>query len=104
MSNREPPDSLVEPEQLAFLENVAALLTTNPFSPAWVERVEACLGDRYRPRPAGVVLAERGARGEPPAHRRAAHGPAASRAQTGSARASRRRGGSVRSTRARPSS
>ena len=34
---------------MAFLEIVAALLTTNPQSPAWVERVKACLGDRFRP-------------------------------------------------------
>jgi hypothetical protein len=34
---------------VAFLENGAALLTTNPMSPAWVDRVKACLGERFRP-------------------------------------------------------
>ena len=39
---------LVEPEPMAFLENVTALFTTNPRSPAWVDRLKACLGDRFR--------------------------------------------------------
>jgi DNA-binding NtrC family response regulator len=43
------PGPLLDPDQLIFLENVAALLSTNPFVPAWVDRVQACLGDRYRP-------------------------------------------------------
>ena len=49
MTTRARTGPLVEPEQMAFLEAVAALLTTNPFSPAWVERVKACLGDRFKP-------------------------------------------------------
>jgi hypothetical protein len=49
LSTRARTGPLVEPEHMAFLENVAALLTTNPQSPAWVERVKACLGDRFRP-------------------------------------------------------
>ncbi len=49
MTPRPRPGPLLDPDQLAFLENVAALLSTNPFVPAWVDRVQACLGDRYRP-------------------------------------------------------
>src|SRR3954452_12277848 len=49
LTTRPRPEPLVEPQQMAFLELVVALLTTNPFSPAWVERVKACLGDRFRP-------------------------------------------------------
>jgi DNA-binding NtrC family response regulator len=49
LTTRARTGPLVEPEPMAFLENVAALLTTNPMSPAWVDRVKACLGDRFRP-------------------------------------------------------
>ena len=49
MTTRPRAEPLVEPQQMAFLESVAALLTTNPFGPAWVERVKACLGDRFQP-------------------------------------------------------
>jgi len=49
MTPRPQPGPLFTPDPLPFLENVAALLTTNPFLPAWVDRIQACLGDRYRP-------------------------------------------------------
>jgi len=49
LTTRARTGPLVEPESMAFLENVAALLTTNPQSPAWVDRVKACLGDRFWP-------------------------------------------------------
>ncbi len=44
-----PRTPQIEPQQMAFLENVAALLTTNPQSLAWAPQVKACLGDRFRP-------------------------------------------------------
>jgi hypothetical protein len=49
LTTRARPEPLAEPEPMAFLENVAALLTTNTQSRAWVDRVKACLGDRFRP-------------------------------------------------------
>ena len=33
---------------MAFLENVAVLLTANLQSPAWVDPMKSCLGDRFR--------------------------------------------------------
>ena len=49
MRTRARTGPLAVPHQIAFLEIVAALLTTNPFSPPWVDRIKAALGDRFRP-------------------------------------------------------